>query len=57
MHSELLTASEVADRLGISVATVQRWQNAGHLVPVKVGRGYVRYRLSDIEALVAGGAA
>lgn len=57
MPSELLTASEVAQRLGISVATVQRWQTAGYLLPVKVGKGYVRYRSEDIDQLVAKGTA
>lgn len=44
----LLTASEVADRLGVSRQTVYRWAKAQLLGSLKVG-GVVRFRPSDVD--------
>ncbi len=47
---KLLTTQEVAELLGVSVATLEVWRCTGRtaLPFVKVGR-CVRYRLSDVE--------
>ena len=47
----LLTPSEVADRLGISTATLATWRCTKRypLSYVKVGR-LVRYRIADLDA-------
>lgn len=48
----LLTAVEVAERLGVSRSFVyERILNAGYLEPVRLGR-CVRYRPADIDELV-----
>ncbi len=45
-----LNEQELASRLGISVKTLQkdRWQGGG--IPFLKARGFVRYRISDIQA-------
>ncbi|PQO21991.1 DNA-binding protein [Rhodobacteraceae bacterium WD3A24] len=50
-QAELLTPAAVADRLGVSTATLSTWRCTKRypLAYVKVGR-LVRYRLSDVEA-------
>jgi excisionase family DNA binding protein len=56
-----LSAADAAERAGVSPRTVKRWIKAG-LLPAarlpspKEGRGHLRIRLGDIEALVARGA-
>ncbi len=49
--TNLLTPAQVADRLGVSVATLATWRCTKRypLAYVKVGR-LVRYRISDIDA-------
>lgn len=54
---DLLKADDVTKLLDINRATLTRWEAAGHLTPVRVGKRYVRYRRSDIEALLAKDAA
>lgn len=52
--SDLLTAAEVASLLGINRSTVTRWEEAGRLRGVRIeGARWLRYRRSDIEALLA----
>ncbi len=51
---ELVTGSELAERLGVSLPTLQRWRYEGSGPPfVKVGRK-VRYAAADIDAWLAG---
>jgi predicted site-specific integrase-resolvase len=54
----LLTPAEVADRLRVSTATLERWRRNGTGPAfVKAGpglRGRVGYRPNDIEAFIAG---
>lgn len=52
--SNLLTPQDVANRLGISIATLATWRCTQRyaLTYVKIGR-LVRYRLSDVEAFEA----
>jgi excisionase family DNA binding protein len=51
----MLTPSQVADMLGVSVGTLSVWRTTGRYeVPfIKVGRN-VRYKLKDIQAFLAG---
>jgi excisionase family DNA binding protein len=50
-NKTLLTPSEVAERLGISIATLATWRCTKRypLAYVKVGR-LVRYRIADLDA-------
>jgi excisionase family DNA binding protein len=50
----LITSERVADMLGVTQQTVRQWTREGKLHPVPwPGRTY-RYRLEDIEAILAG---
>lgn len=52
MQEQLMTPQEVADHLGVPLATLYRWNSYGSAPRrVKVGR-YVRYRRSDVDAWV-----
>jgi prophage regulatory protein len=45
------TVSQVANRFGVSVATVWRWVRQGNFPsPVKISERSTRWRRSDIEA-------
>jgi excisionase family DNA binding protein len=50
--TELLTSAEVADRLKVSVKTVQRLTRGGELRPTYIGR-LPRYTERDLEACIA----
>ena len=45
----LLQAKEVAEMLGISVATVHNWTKAGKIPHLKIG-GVIRYVYEDVIA-------
>ena len=49
----LLTTSEVADRLRVSVATVNRYAREGDLAAIQLPGGQRRYRSEDVDALLA----
>jgi excisionase family DNA binding protein len=52
---DLLTAREVADRMGISLRTLWRWTATGEFpAPVRWGRSgrVVRWKVTDIEQFV-----
>lgn len=49
----LLTAREVADRLGVSRDTVLRWTRDGKLPGFRLPGGALRYREEAIEAWLA----
>ena len=49
----LLTKPEAAERLRISVRTLERYIDAGTLSVVRLGSRSVRIRRSDIDALIA----
>jgi predicted DNA-binding transcriptional regulator AlpA len=54
-RQELLSARDVAQRLGLSVRTVWRWSMIGHLPPpVRMGTGgrTVRWKAAEIERFV-----
>jgi excisionase family DNA binding protein len=50
----LLSASDVATRLGVSLPAVRAWTRAGRLRAIRLGRR-VRYDPRTIEVLVASG--
>ena len=53
MHDELLTYKEAAERLNISERTLRRMAEAGRIKPISFGVKTVRFRLSDLERLIA----
>jgi hypothetical protein len=48
---EFLSPAEVCKMLTVSRSTLTRWQNAGYLVPSKVG-GKSKYRKAEIFAIL-----
>lgn len=46
-----LTKSETATKLGVSVATLYRWQKQKYLEPVYIG-AKPRYKLSDVKKIL-----
>lgn len=48
-----LTAQETADKLGVDVSTLWRWDKTGYLKKIKVGNK-IRYRESDVLKLMKG---
>jgi excisionase family DNA binding protein len=52
-----LTIGDAARILGVSVDTVRRWSDEGRVPVVVLPSGHRRYRRSDIDAFIAGGAA
>jgi excisionase family DNA binding protein len=48
----LLTAREVAERLGVARATILRWTRRGELPAFKLGRA-LRYREAEVESWLA----
>lgn len=48
-----LTAQETADKLGVDVSTLWRWDKSGYLKKFKVGNKN-RYRESDVLKLMEG---
>lgn len=49
---ELMTAAEVAERAKVHTETVRRWTRDGALASVKLPNGRLRYRTSDVDALL-----
>lgn len=49
----LLKPVEVAARLRVSRSTISRWTTDGTLPAVRLGKGVLRYRPADIDALLA----
>ena len=48
-----LTAQETADKLGVDMSTLWRWDKSGYLRKIKVGNK-IRYRESDVLKLMEG---
>lgn len=46
-----LNKKEVCSLLGISPATVYRWNQSGLLKPIRLGHRTVRYKRSDLYAI------
>ena len=55
MATQLLTVVEVADRLGLRVATVRKMLSRGDLPRVRPTKRAVRVRETDVEALILRG--
>lgn len=55
ISNQLLTPQDVAERLGVSIATLATWRCTKRypLTYVKVGR-LVRYRVADVDAFEIG---
>lgn len=49
----LLTARDLADRLGVSAETILRWTRRGELPAIRLPSGAIRYREEAIEAWLA----
>lgn len=49
----LLTRAEAAKVLKVTVKTLERWERAGKLTPLRNGKT-IRYRVEDIEAAFGG---
>ena len=49
---ELLTTREVADYLGVHIKTVQGWVRDGRIPAMRLANQYLRFRRSDVEALL-----
>ena len=47
----IMTRQEVAAVFKVSLKTLQRWEKAGLLVPLRVGVN-VRYRREDVQSLI-----
>jgi excisionase family DNA binding protein len=54
-EQQLLTASEVAERLAIKESTIRAWLLARRLARVRVGRRAVRIPVSEVERIIAEG--
>jgi|LSQX01.2.fsa_nt_gb excisionase family DNA binding protein len=52
MTKALLTAEELAVKLGVSKDTIRRWRRSGKLPSVKLGERMIRFRPSDVEAFL-----
>jgi excisionase family DNA binding protein len=48
-----LSAQETAEKLGVDVSTLWRWDKSGYLKKIKVGNK-IRYRESDVLKLMEG---
>lgn len=52
----LVSVSEAARRLGVTVDTVRRWETSGHIKATRTPGGQRRFSLSEVERVKAGGA-
>jgi excisionase family DNA binding protein len=49
VSGRLLTAREVADRLGVTAETVLRWTRRGELPAFRLPGGAIRFREADLD--------
>ena len=52
MPSNLIDIADAAERLGVDVNTLRRWDNTGKLKAIRTLGNHRRYRLEEIEALI-----
>lgn len=50
----LLPSHAAAQRAGVTVRTLHRWEAAGRISAVRTPGGHRRYRAADIDALLSG---
>ena len=48
-----LTASQAAARLGVSLSTIRRWSDAGHLQGYRTPGGQRRFSEAQLDAFLA----
>ena len=48
-----LSISQAADRLGVSVGTVRRWSDSGHLPAFRTPGGQRRFSVDQLESFLA----
>jgi excisionase family DNA binding protein len=51
-QEQMLSTGQVAERLGMTVRTVYRWEKAGRLHPVRLPTGQRRFPASEVDALL-----
>ncbi|MGH3954487.1 MAG: MerR family DNA-binding transcriptional regulator [Mycobacterium sp.] len=49
----MLSVGEAATLLGISTDTLKRWEKAGRIKSLRTPTNHRRYRLSEVDALLA----
>lgn len=49
---DLMSRQQVAELFGLNVMTIYKWARKGLLTPIKIGPKTVRFRRSDVEALM-----
>lgn len=52
MEEHMMTAQEVADEVGVHLRTIRRWTQEGTLTAYRVGPKAIRYRASDVDAIM-----
>ena len=50
-EDQLLTRSQVSEKLCVTLSTLWRWEKQNVLTPIRIG-SKVRYRLSDVEKAI-----
>ncbi len=50
----LVSIGEAARHVGVSIDTLRRWADAGHVSVTRTPTGQRRFRLADIEAAFKG---
>jgi excisionase family DNA binding protein len=53
MQAQMLTTKQVAERFAVNPQTVITWANDGKLPHFRTLGGHRRYRLADVEQLLA----
>ena len=54
---DTVTRSECAKKLRVCNHTIKRWENRGLLTPIRINARVIRYRVCEIEKLLAEAAA
>jgi predicted site-specific integrase-resolvase len=49
----LLSRWQVAEKLAVSIDTIKRMERRGQLRPIRLNSRMIRYRLSDVDAMMA----
>ncbi|GAA2022288.1 helix-turn-helix domain-containing protein [Pseudokineococcus marinus] len=51
-QNDLLSVSQAAALVGVSLDTIRRWDNDGRIQSVRTPTGHRRFRRGDVEALL-----